>query len=123
MKEYMNRSTLPLDQNVGVIFKIEMNLSRSRMHPNERTIVNMGAHLLTNEIAEQVTICQFNGQDITYNMGGTYSSPASLEEIADWVAEKIEDKAILAADYAREAAEEEFLQRDGNIYQALGLPY
>ena len=123
MKEYMNRSTLPLDQNVGVIFKIEMNLSRSRMHPNERTIVNMGAHLLTNEIAEQVTICQFNGQDITYNMGGTYSSPASLEEIADWVAEKIEDKAILAADYAREMAEEEFLQRDGNIYQALGLPY
>ena len=116
MKEFMARSTLPLDQNVGVIFKIEMNLSRSRMHPNERTIVNMGAHLLTNEIAEQVTICQFNGQDITYNMGGTYSSPASLEEIADWVAEKIEDKAILAEDYAREMAEEEFLQRDGNIY-------
>ena len=123
MKEYMNRSTLPLDQNVGVIFKIEMNLSRSRMHPNERTIVNMGAHLLTNEIAEQVTICQFNGQDITYNMGGTYSSPASLEEIADWVAEKIEDKAILAEDYAREMAEEEFLQRDGNIYQSQALAY
>ena len=116
MKKYMNRTTLPLDQNTGVIFKIEMNLSRSRMHPNERTIVNMGAHLMTNDIAEEVTICQFNGQDITYRMGGTYSSPASLEEIADWVAEKIEDKAILAADYEREMAEEEFLQRDGNIY-------
>lgn len=123
MKEYMNRTTLPLDQNIGVIFKIEMNLSRSRMHPNERTIVNMGAHLLTNEIAEQVTICQFNGQDITYNMGGTYSSPATLQEIADWVAEKIEDNAMIEADYEREMAEEAFLQRDGNIYQALGLPY
>ena len=88
MKKYMNRTTLPLDQNTGVIFKIEMNLSRSRMHPNERTIVNMGAHLMTNDIAE-----------------------------------KIEDKAMIEADYEREMAEEEFLQRDGNIYQALGLTY
>ena len=116
MKKYMNRTTLPLDQNTGVIFKIEMNLSRSRMHPNERTIVNMGAHLMTNDIAEEVTICQFNGKDITYRMGGIYSSPASLEEIADWVAELQDRQAILDADYAREMAEEEFLQRDGNIY-------
>ena len=116
MKAWKNRTTLPIDNSTGTIFKIEMNLSRSRMHPNERTIVNMGAHLMTNDIAEEVTICQFNGQDITYNMAGTYSSPATLQEIADWVAELQDRQAILDADYAREMAEEEFLQRDGNIY-------
>jgi hypothetical protein len=116
MKAWKNRTTLPIDNNTGTIFKIEMNLSRSRMHPNERTIINMGAHLMTNDITEEVTICTFDDRCVTYEMGNTYSSPASLEEIADWVAEKIEDKAILAADYEREMAEEEFLQRDGNIY-------
>jgi hypothetical protein len=49
-------------------------------------------------------------------MGHTYSSPASLAEIANWVAEMIESKAIAAADYDREMQEEEFLQRSGNIY-------
>ena len=116
MKAWKNRTTLPIDNSTGTIIKIEMNLSRSRMHPNERMIVNMGAHLMTNDITEEVTICQFNGQDITYRMGGTYSSPATLQEIADWVAEKIEDNAMIEADYEREMAEEAFLQRDGNIY-------
>lgn len=86
------------------------------MHPSEKTIINMGAHLMTNEITDEVTICQFNGQTISYEMGHTYSSPASLAEIANWVAEKIEDNAMIEADYEREMAEEEFLQRDGNIY-------
>ena len=102
MKAWKNRTTLPIDNSTGTIIKIEMNLSRSRMHPNERTIINMGAHLMTN--------------DITYEMGHTYSSPDTLQEIADWVAELQDRQAILDADYAREMAEEEFLQRDGNIY-------
>jgi len=116
MKAWKNRTTLPIDQHTGTIFKIEMMLSRSRMHPSEKTIINMGAHLMTNEITDEVTICQFNGQTISYEMGHTYSSPASLAEIANWVAEKIEDNAMIEADYEREMAEEEFLQRDGNIY-------
>ena len=116
MKAFNQRHTLPLDQHTGQIFKTEMMLSRTRMHPSERKIVNMGAHLMTNEITDEVTICQFNGQTISYEMGHTYSSPASLAEIADWVAEMIELKAIADADYDREMQEEEFLQRSGNIY-------
>ena len=116
MKAWKNRTTLPIDNSTGTIFKIEMNLSRSRMHPNERTIINMGAHLMTNDITEEVTICTFDDRCITYKMGNTYSSPATLQEIADWVVGKIEDKAMIEADYEREMAEEEFLQRDGNIY-------
>ena len=116
MKAWKNRTTLPIDNSTGTIFKIEMNLSRSRMHPNERTIINMGAHLMTNDITEEVTICTFDDRCVTYEMGNTYSSPASLEEIADWVAGMQDRQAILDADYEREMAEEAFLQRDGNIY-------
>ena len=116
MKAFKNRTTLPIDQHTGTIFKIEMMLSRSRMHPSEKTIINMGAHLMTNEITDEVTICQFNGQTISYEMGHTYSSPASLAEIANWVAEMQNKQAILDADYDREMLEEEFLQRSGNIY-------
>jgi hypothetical protein len=116
MKAFKNRTTLPIGQHTGTIFKIEMMLSRTRMHPSEKTIINMGAHLMTNEITDEVTICQFNGQTISYEMGHTYSSPASLAEIANWVAEKIDDQARINADYDREMQEEEFLQRSGNIY-------
>tara|TARA_R110001606_G_C15248826_1_gene637132 strand:+ start:335 stop:655 length:321 start_codon:yes stop_codon:yes gene_type:complete len=86
MKKFKNRTTLPLDQYTGTVFKIEMMLSRSRMHPNERKIINIGTHLMTNEVADEITICQFNGKTITYGMGHTYSSPASLKEISDWLA-------------------------------------
>ena len=116
MKAFEKRTTLPIGQHTGTIFKIEMMLSRSRMHPSEKTIINMGAHLMTNEITDEVTICQFNGQTISYEMGHTYSSPASLAEIANWVAEMQNKQAILDADYDREMLEEEFLQRSGNIY-------
>jgi hypothetical protein len=49
-------------------------------------------------------------------MGHTYSSPATLQEIADWVAEKIDENLRIEADYEREMLEEEFLQRSGNVY-------
>ena len=80
MKEWKNRTTLPIDQNTGTIFKIQMYI-RDRL-----TTINMGAHLMTNEDMEEVTICQLNGKTITYEMGHTYSSPATLQEIADWLA-------------------------------------
>jgi len=110
MKEWKNRTTLPIDNNTGTIFKIQMYI-RDRL-----TTINMGAHLMTNDITEEVTICTFNDRTITYEMGHTYSSPATLQEIADWVAELQDRQAILDADYDREMQEEEFLQRSGNIY-------
>ena len=114
MKAFNQRYTLPLDQHTGQIFKIEMRLKHNN---NKLTIVNMGAHLLTNEDTYEVTICQFNGKPITYAMGHTFSSPASLKEIADWATvEMVEANAIIEADYEREMLEEEFLQRSGNIY-------
>ena len=114
MKEWKNRTTLPIDNNTGTIFKIQMRLPHK--HVNHLYTVNMGAHLMTNDITEEVTICTFNDRTITYEMGHTYSSPATLQEIADWVAELQDRQAILDADYDREMQEEEFLQRSGNIY-------
>ena len=85
MKEWKNRTTLPIDQNTGTIFKIQMDFFRDGK-PNETRIVNIGSHLMTNWETEEVTICQLNGKTITYAMGHTYSSPATLQEIADWLA-------------------------------------
>ena len=116
MKAWKNRTTLSINNNTGTIFKIEMNLSGSRGANREKMIVDMGAHLMTNDITEEVTICTFNDRTVTYKMGHTYSSPATLQEIADWVAELQDRQAILDADYDREMQEEEFLQRSGNIY-------
>jgi hypothetical protein len=115
MKEWKNRTTLPIDNYTGTIFKIQMNLFRDGK-PNEMRTVNMGSHLMTNEDTEEVTICTFDDRTVTYGMGHTYSSPATLQEIADWVAEMQDRQAILDADYDREMQEEEFLQRSGNIY-------
>ena len=111
MKEWKNRTTLPIEENTGTIIKIQMDLFRDGTQT-----VNMGSHLMTNYDTEEITICQFNGNTITYGMGHTYSSPATLQEIADWVAEKIDDQAIIDADYEREMIEEAYLQRSGNIY-------
>jgi len=110
MKEWKNRTTLPIDQNTGTIFKIQMYIK------DKLTTINMGAHLMTNEDTEEVTICSFNDRTVTYEMGHTYSSPATLQEIADWVAEKIDENARINAEYDREMIEEEYLQRSGNIY-------
>ena len=110
MKAWKDRTTLPIDQYTGNIFKIQMYI-RDRL-----TTINMGAHLMTNEDTEEVTICTFRGKTITYEMGHTYSSPATLQEIADWVAEKLDENARINAEYDREMIEEEYLQRSGNIY-------
>jgi len=80
MKEWKNRTTLPIDQYTGTIFKIQMYIK------DELITINIGAHLMTNEDTEEVTICQLNGKTITYAMGHTYSSPATLRDIADWLA-------------------------------------
>ena len=110
MKAWKNRTTLPIGNYTGTIFKIQMYI-RDRL-----TTINMGAHLMTNEDTEEVTICQLNGKTITYEMGHTYSSPATLQEIADWVAELIDEDLRIKAEYEREMFEEEQLQRSGNIY-------
>ena len=115
MKEWKNRTTLPIEENTGTIIKIQMDLFRDGK-PNEMRTVNMGSHLMTNYDTEEITICQFNGNTITYGMGHTYSSPATLQEIADWVAEMQDRQAIIKAEYEREMLEEEQLQRSGNIY-------
>ena len=116
MKAWKDRTTLPIDQYTGTIFKIQMRLPHK--HVNHLHTVNIGAHLMTNEDTEEVTICTLDGKAVTYSMGHTYSGPASLEEIADWVAEKIDEKLRIKAEYEREMFEEEQLQRSGNIYQA-----
>ena len=114
MKAWKNRTTLPIDQNTGTIFKIQMRLPHK--HVNHLYTVNIGAHLMTNDDTEEVTICTLDGKTVTYGMGHTYSSPATLQEIADWVAEKIDENLRLEAEYEREMFEEEQLQRSGNIY-------
>lgn len=115
MKEWKNRTTLPIEENTGTIIKIQMDLFRDGK-PNEMRTINMGSHLMTNYDTEEITICQFNGNTITYGMGHTYSSPATLEEIADWVAEMQERQARIKAEHDREMIEESLLQRSGNIY-------
>jgi hypothetical protein len=115
MKEWKNRTTLPIEENTGTIIKIQMDLFRDGK-PNEMRTINMGSHLMTNYDTEEITICQFNGNTITYGMGHTYSSPATLQEIADWAAEKIDENLRIEADYQREMLEEDFLQRSGNVY-------
>lgn len=110
MKAWKNRNTLPIDQNTGTIFKIQMYIK------GELITINMGAHLMTNEDTGEVTICSFNNKCTTYEMGHTYSSPATLQEIADWVAEMQERQARIKAEYEREMIEESLLQRSGNIY-------
>lgn len=114
MKAWKDRTTLPIDQYTGNIFKIQMRLPHK--HVNHLHTVNIGAHLMTNEDTEEVTICTLDGKTVTYGMGYTYSSPATLQEIADWVAEKLDENARINAEYDREMIEEEYLQRDGNIY-------
>ena len=110
MKAWKDRTTLPIDQNTGTIFKIQMYIK------GELITINMGAHLMTNEDTGEVTICSFNNKCTTYEMGHTYSSPATLQEIADWVAEMLERQARIKAEYEREMIEESLLQRSGNIY-------
>ena len=114
MKEWKNRTTLPIDQSTGTIFKIQMRLPHK--HVNHLTTINMGAHLMRNDDIEEITICQFNGKTITYDMGHTYSSPATIQEIADWTAEMADYQARKNAEYDREMIEEDILQSSGNIY-------
>jgi len=118
MKEWKNRTTLPINPYTGSILKVQMLKGNDQIHgPGaSMTTINMGAHLMTNVDTEEVTICQFNGKTITYDMGHTYSSPATIQEIADWTAEMADYQARKNAEYDREMLEEEFLQRSGNIY-------
>ena len=83
-RKFDNRYTLPNDEYVGQIFKIEMRLASNN---HNYTIVNMGAHLFTDEVNEEVTIRMFNGNTITYAMGHTRSHPASIGEIQKWLSE------------------------------------
>ena len=88
MKAWKNRTTLKIDNYTGTIFKIQMYIK------DELTTINMGAHLMTNEDTDEVTICQFNDRTISYDMGHTYSSPATIQEIADWSNMLIESDTI-----------------------------
>ena len=83
-RNFLNRATLPKNECVGQIFKIEMMLASNDYN---YTIVNMGAHLFTDEVNEEVTIRMFNGNAITYAMGHTRSHPASIGEIQKWLSE------------------------------------
>ena len=94
-RNFQNRVTLPNDEYVGQIFKIEMMLASNDYN---YTIINMGAHLFTDEVNEEVTIRQFNGNTTTYGMGHTRSAPASIDEIQQWLSEYWDNHLPLAGD-------------------------
>ena len=77
-RNFINRATLPNDEYVGQIFKISMTIK------GEMTIINVGAHLFTDEVNAEITIRMLNGHTRTYGMGHTWSEPASLQEIIDF---------------------------------------
>ena len=77
-RNFINRSTLPKDDFIGTIIKIEMTIK------GELTIINVGAHLFTDEVNAEITIRMFNGKTATYGMGHTWSKPATLQEIIDF---------------------------------------
>ena len=77
-RNFLNRATLPKDDYIGTIIKIEMTIK------GEMTLMNMGAHLFTDEINNEITIRMFNGHTSTYGMGHTWTKPATLQEIIDF---------------------------------------
>jgi hypothetical protein len=77
-RNFQNRTTLPKDEYVGTITKISMSIN------GEMTIINVGAHLFTDEVNAEITIRMLNGHTRTYGMGHTWSEPASLQEIIDF---------------------------------------
>ena len=79
-RKFPTRVTIPNDKYVGQIFKIEMMKADYKY-----TIVNMGAHLFTDELNNEVTIRMFNGNTSTYGMGHTRSAPATIDEITTFL--------------------------------------
>jgi len=81
MKNYRHRATVPSDEYLGQIFKIEM------MTGVRYDTIDMGTHLFTDDVNLEVTIRQFNGNTRTYGMGHTRSHPASIDEIQAWLSD------------------------------------
>ena len=77
-RNFQNRTTLPKDDYIGTTIKISMSIN------GEMTIINVGAHLFTDVVNNEITIRMFNGEPRTYGMGHTWSEPASLQEIIDF---------------------------------------
>ena len=77
-RNFINRTTLPKDDYIGTTIKISMSIN------GEMTIINVGAHLFTDEVNAEITIRMLNGHIRTYGMGHTWSEPASLQEIIDF---------------------------------------
>lgn len=80
-RNFINRATLPKDDYIGTIIKVEMTIK------GEMTLINMGAHLFTDELNNEVTIRMFNGNTSTYGMGHTRSAPATIDEITNFLNE------------------------------------
>ena len=77
-RNFQNRTTLPNDDYIGKMIKIEMTIK------GEMTIINVGAHLFTDVVNNEITIRMLNGHTSTYGMGHTYSGIATLQEIIDF---------------------------------------
>ena len=80
-RNFQNRTTLPKNEYIGQIFKIEM------MTGVRYEIIDMGTYLFTDDVNLEVTIRQFNGNTRTFGMGHTRSHPASIGEIQKWLSE------------------------------------
>jgi hypothetical protein len=78
-RSFINRHTLPKDENIGRMIKVTMPVK------GIETIIGIGAHLLTDEVNLEVTIMQFNGTTRSFGMGHTGSTWASIDEIKEWL--------------------------------------